>query len=916
MAEFPIPFDGGIHQDLDPAVAPEGALARITNGRIPRQGGIVKRFGTTSVSQSVEPSGITQAFGSGRPHAVGFAQGREILAVSGRAYMRDDATSPKWVECGRPAGFLPRRSYFVALDESVTVTSAPQVATVGDTICVVYSEIETPALVGVATEYVVIQLFDKSMVRIFTKKLSVRSKPRVFVCGSTYVVTYADPDATVGAAIYGRTLVASTLTLSAESTIVLKLGTSDSYDAAPLDATHFVLLSRTGAALMRMRIVDLAFATGANQAVACANAQTTVSRIYGTPGEGVWAVWKDTASTALHIFACDAAMAGVTGGPVAFGGVNGVTSAGITRRSSTTVWVVWNDTETWDGFAETSFYCRGYDMAAALVTAGASVGTMFRMTAASTPHDGDTTGFRIWMSTLESNGTSRYYLMRINPDESAGTRNFEMLCPELTSALTSTFANPAPPVAVNGNRRFFACLEQLGNFVNSIQLYDYEDASTRRGAWRQALECCGSAVLAGGHLQGLPADRRNDWLFAATTQPRGFENGFIRSPNIRGMSAVAGGAMTIGTFQAYCVFEYVDLDGRRHQSEPSNLASATTAGANLKIALTVTTPALSERDNSTSQAAPVLALYMTRAGGSTFYRVQAVRVAPYAAHVLFAITSDPNSALEQIYTAGGELQNSPAPSSRFALFSHDALWLCGMWDPRMIERSKTVVPGTPPRFTLANQFRAIAPFDVSALAELDGQILVLGVDGLAVMSAEGPNNQGVPALVAPTFLSPLGLVPGGEVAVIRIPAGVVYPGRRGLYLAPRGGGDPEFLGSPIQGDLKTVYSATEHYEVADDGVTGSRLVAFAITNQSGVNYVAELDQDSLQWVSADVLPNDVELLGNFGSAIVYVPLDSTTNPIRTPTAARDDATDATSLIVETDHCRPFGLLGWGYALSY
>jgi hypothetical protein len=245
-----------------------------------------------------------------------------------------------------------------------------------------------------------------------------------------------------------------------------------------------------------------------------------------------------------------------------------------------------------------------------------------------------------------------------------------------------------------------------------------------------------------------------------------------------------------------------------------------------------------------------------------------------------------------------------------------------MWDPRMIERSKTVVPGVPPRFTLANQFRAIAPFDVSALAELDGQILVLGVDGLAVMPADGPNDQGLPALSAPTILSSLGLLEGGEMAVIRIPMGVIFPGKRGLYIAPRGGGDPEFIGSPVQEDLAVAYGACEFSEPASSNSPGSRLVAFAVESVSGVRRLGVLDQDTLQWVSVDALPSPTpaapgaaEVIGSFADRPVFIQLDSTAAAILTQSTNRgadDNGSGAWVVSVETAHVRPFGLLGWGY----
>jgi hypothetical protein len=97
-------------------------------------------------------------------------------------------------------------------------------------------------------------------------------------------------------------------------------------------------------------------------------------------------------------------------------------------------------------------------------------------------------------------------------------------------------------------------------------------------------------------------------------------------------------------------------------------------------------------------------------------------------------------------------------------------------------------------------------------------------------------------------------------------------------------------------------------------------VAFAVESVAGVVSVAVLDQDTLQWVSADVLPHagaapaTLEVLGNFGDRPVFVPL-STSEPILTQSANRsagDNTSTAWTLSITTAHCRPFGLLGRGY----
>src|SRR5262245_53293095 len=102
---FHVPFDGGIRQDVDPAVAPEGYLARIENGRIPRSGGVIRRPGTDAVSLGV--SATSNAFDAGPPHGAARVLGRQVLAQADRVYARDERILPSWQEVGRPARHMP-----------------------------------------------------------------------------------------------------------------------------------------------------------------------------------------------------------------------------------------------------------------------------------------------------------------------------------------------------------------------------------------------------------------------------------------------------------------------------------------------------------------------------------------------------------------------------------------------------------------------------------------------------------------------------------------------------------------------------------------------------------------------------------------------------------------------------------------
>ncbi len=899
MGEIHIPFDQGINQAIDPAVPQEGTLFRVVNGRIPREGGVAKRLGTDAVSTSLEPSGVTQAVGSGRPNGAARVQGRDILAVSERVYARDGETAPTWVEVGRSAQYLPRKVHFIGLDETSVLGYPPQVAAFGNYIAYAYEETETLPDASTVT-YTVLEVFDASMVRRYTTKIPNRLRPRVFVAGTVFVLTYQTTTQ-----FFSRTFDPATATLTAEPAAIALVGAADHYDAAPWTSTHFLQVSREATTVMRVRTINLAGTIVDTEDLVCVNSATQRVRVYGTSGEGIWVTWRDGAATVGRVAFVNATLT-ASAGPFDYG--TSVSHFGFTRKNATEVWLAWQDLETGTSTTRAMYV----DNTAGF--SGFATIPSWNMTLASTPFSGDDNRFRCWIKTgAAPPSNSLYVLATLNRDGDPDFLNQWILDIELTSHYAASGTSPPSPVAQRGERWYFAAVDTIGNFASALQLYEFEDTTTRRGAARQIIEGAGAGFVVGGHLQEIPSDRINSSLDDDPRAPRGFSSNWVRTPTFdSGFPAdIGGGALAAGTYAIAAVYEYIDVDGRRHQSAP--LSTTVTVAANGQVRARVTSSERSERELSTDQVRGVVVIYMSAApGGSTLYRVSTVaRSAVDIDYAQIDIGVAPSTTAETIYTGGNVLQDFAPPSSRVGLLAHDALWLAGLWDPRMVERSKTIVPNVTARFTRADQFRAIAPFDAHAVAELDNQILVLGTAGLAVMGADGPNDQGNPALIAPSLLSSTGLASeAAALTVLRIPPGVLFHGKRGLYIVPRGGGEPEFLGSPIQTDAFTVLSVAESYEAADSNLPGSRLVGFLIQDAAGTKYIAQLDQDTLQWVSVDTCSSAIDLLGSWGNKVVQLPSNpSVALSIRSTGSARSADTQT---IIETSWIRPFGLLGWGF----
>lgn len=938
---FDIPFDAGMHQDTDPGLARTGVVTRILNGRVPRQGGIVKRLGRSSVSTTVEGSGGSQAVPTSTPNACARPRNRDVLVIGGRAYQRDGATTPSWTETGRAGRYLPRRAHFIALDETVKgasvlgATEPPHVAAMAGFVCIVYTETED------TDAQVIALVMDSAGVR----RLSWKSTPsggnghrhaRVVTVGTKFVVCYMDEWGIAGD-FFMRVIDPAASTIGAEITIAARGGfdATDIYAVNAWNDTSFLFVARTSTIEYTARQVDLTGATLDSAAWATAADDQYNLTIYGTPGQYIFVAWRDDGGVAAEGRVLPADFSSSTGFSFGGTGATGPRFFGFTRRNSTSAWLAYSDERVDGGLAVSE--------EGVVVTTVSSAGAVsapdkifWQMRIASDPFDGDSDEDKVSLWVFSNGKTPRTVLGQTFTNRSwcctfcidPAATAIEWVNVELSSerrpdiTLQTTGIAPAffalGPVASVGHLRYFVQFELLGERPALI-LNEFEDTSTRRGAWRQVLGIPGGTVIAGGHLQELQSDRRNPDIVQTTS--RGFENGWVRGPWQESIAFPAG-TFPDGLYLYGILYSYIDVDGRRRRSE-IDFGTVTVAGGPKGITFRLTTPLATEHEISTDQQREAVEIYISsEPNGSTLYRATpdvgaTVALQPPGGSqpynlIEVTLTDPPATTNEFIYTTGGVLQNAPAPSHRYALSSDSRLHLAGLWDPRVTEVSKFINDNEPAQFTQANQFRVRWPIDVSALAELDGLTLALGVGGLATVPSIWPDKRGFPGAGEPTLLSTTGLRDeDAVVSVVRIPSGVLFQGERGIYLVPRGGGEPEFIGAPIQSDSFTVTSAAAFSELADAHAPPSRLVAFTIRDANGIEYIAVLDQDTLQWVSLDdtaAFSGECQL-GSFGRDLILMPQSLVADDIERSGAAR---AGTSTVVCETAWCRPFGLLRSGY----
>lgn len=938
-ALFPVPFLPGIHQEIDPAVVPPGALARIENARMPRDGGIIKRQGTDQVVDS--PTGTSCS-------GVGYYRGRQAVIVDGHVWDRDGATESVWATRGRAPRFLPRRAHFIHFNDTASQLDMPSAAALNGYCAVSFSTGADVMLV----------VLNPSGARVFSRRVTTRHMPRVIVANGQWLWSYCR---TSNLSVCFR-LLSTDFTLTSEATVAFKFADSDRYDTILDGASDVLLTYRDQATQMvveRHAASAPSYAQSAGHAVTIANSAIIALQTHVVTNSAVYVGWIDNANAGRRSVIDYALTASAE---AQFNSSDTITQMTVAPYNSTSAWYVYRNS------TQDAIRCVVVNSAGSATLTYTS--GMPGMALLSTPHLSDATGFHVWLKN-HIYGTANSFLSKsvlcrflpanenvltveMSPDERPGFPNTAVRQMPLRPPANGGFDDGG---TVEETPWYFPALvtirtqpAQAGtspvpndpSATEALMLYEYESnpppagssLGTDAGQPFPIAEAAGAGFVFGGGGQELvSAHALKDPV--NTAEPVGFENGFIVAPLLAAARTTGAGLVDGGLYQGLAVFEKIDSDGRRHRSCPSNLASATCNAASAQVTWSWDVMPLTEREMAEDGVATATHIYSTVANGSIFYRVTPDTSAPVATTTTnFVMTTEPSAAAEIIYTLGNVKPNQPAPAHRHGFVALGRAWCVGLFNPRLIECSKYFVPNEPVTFTRDPAFRTEAPIDVTCAAEMDGTIYALGPDGIAVFSPGlGPNNQGSPALPPCSLLSRTGCVSPGS--LLRVPGGIMFEGLRGMYLLARGGAEPSYVGGPVGDQLSGVPTNEAGGTIRDAALVrnwrtrglSESVACFAFKAEADdESYVAAYDPEGQRWVSIDT-GRPAHRLASWpserGERLVTYPsaLDGTEGAPTIDAHCSDDfvSADVNSVAtrtrvdttIETGELHPFGLLGWG-----
>lgn len=263
--------------------------------------------------------------------------------------------------------------------------------------------------------------------------------------------------------------------------------------------------------------------------------------------------------------------------------------------------------------------------------------------------------------------------------------------------------------------------------------------------------------------------------------------------------------LSVGTYQYFAIYEWIDAKGQVHQSSPSLPVTVINTVATSIVELSYYSLLNTMKQNV------AIVFYRTLANGVTPYRLapdaaqtiinQRVRSDGSSIQLFDDIATDTGvfgiSSNQILYTTGGILPNDPAPSCSFQWLYKNRVMLGGLDDGNTIWFSKTRVEGEPVKFSgffLTNV--DIAGGDVLSGGTLDDKCVFFKRNKIFYMYGDGPNDAGgggqfsIPQEVS----SPVGCA--YPKSVVSTPLGLMFKSEKGIYLLDRGL-NVQWIGAPV-----------------------------------------------------------------------------------------------------------------------
>jgi hypothetical protein len=393
-------------------------------------------------------------------------------------------------------------------------------------------------------------------------------------------------------------------------------------------------------------------------------------------------------------------------------------------------------------------------------------------------------------------------------------------------------------------------------------------------------------------------------------------------------SAVGGSMTSLGTYSYVVHWECTLADGSFWQSAPSTPTSVTLGAADNRVTLSVSTPhhtAIGGGFNASTM--PDLTAVVSRTTliggvqGSTYLRCQTATITAglisygVALAVLDTLDDATLSTREALYTQSergplsGCLEHDGPRASAYVTASESRLYLAGQLRANQFQVSKESFIEEPFTFSEFSSFFGQVAGRIKAIYSLDQYRLLFTADDIFAVPGAGPDDLGGGLLEAPIRIpTPSGLEDWRS--LLEGPDGLYFQlDDAKLYLLPRGGGAPVWIGIDVQDTLASFPAITGACKNRRDDV----LLFACQDTATGTNArILTRSQRTGVWIE-DTPPltssRGIEAIVGYGDTCAYVSGGAVY--VQSTSSFADGTSTVIPTVIKTQPLCPFGLGGYG-----
>lgn len=794
MARITIPFGTGVREDVDPKVMPDGALKRVENLRLTREGRLVLRYGYTAIALTSQRSFNTSLLNL-KPYDLASYDGR-LLAIGKRSgvgggtlediYDYVDEPRYKWRSSSNdqeqrlcPVTNLRDVPGIAAFSSSA---DRIDVAAGGGRVCLVYNVSSSVVGVWIADAETHSLLLEQSILNL--------TAPRVVAVGSVFYIA--------GIASAGTSVPLYRYDPSADDQSFTAL--TDAYAA--------------GAAVSLMDMEENEAGDGFSVAIARNATPAVTIKRFSSAGAAVQTITGPAAvmtqiavfeqAARVHLVAVETADThvdlytyAISSGLIENTTLNLASSLTTVRQPSVnalsaTLTVAFQDAVNAD-VVDVVLDASTHTLASTTTEHRQQLNSKLASNAA--------WGAAFYATLIaESTTTFAHCLMMSYSGNVVGAFIDRGIA-------AAGHANTLPSLAkdLSTGKFYWARLVNDGDDRTRAVMTEFEVGSTAR---RQTCVIDGQLLIAGGVVQRYAGRHLVEAAYPS------------RPVIITATPSNGAGSLTPSALYAVsCIYEWYDETRRLHQSEPSDVTEVTMGVADDTITLSVQGPLTGRLDGTEASSSLKIISFQSlaapdkqllRAANANSNNGQALLEQSLTLTLSDTDLSDEASIYTQASSGARSGPNafvSPQPASAIWASASRVL-TAQLPNDYQIQESRPPFPNEPISWAENLGGFGAGPERMLAVASLDERRIGWSGNGIYEWSGEGLDINGVGDLGSPRRLPSLGGLYGGATpnlawrSIVETSIGIFFQlASDSIFLIPRGGGAPVFVGAPVQDTL-------------------------------------------------------------------------------------------------------------------